>query len=59
MKGVKNQNVCVIVFNKKLRVNIPSAFSAIYGHTTKLNTVIGIRIIKYNFSVDARVLNET
>ena len=30
-----------------------------YGQTTKLITVRGINTIKYNFSVVARVLNET
>ena len=47
------------VFSIKLRVWIQSDFSAIYGPTIKLNTVIGIKIIKYNFSVVARVLKVT
>jgi hypothetical protein len=38
---------------------IQSAFSAIYGPIIKLKTVIGIRITKYNFSVLARLLNDT
>ena len=59
IKGAKNQKVCVMLFWTKLRVWIPSAFNAIYGQTTKLITVIGINTIKYNFSVVARVLNET
>lgn len=59
INGVKNQNVCIIVLNRKFNVTIQSAFNAIYGQTMKLITVIGINIIKYNFSVQARVLKDT
>ena len=59
MKGANNQNVWITVFSIKLRVWIQSDLRAIYGPITKLNTVIGIKIIKYNFSVVARVLKVT
>ena len=38
---------------------MPSAFNAIYGQIIKLKTVIGIKIIKYNFSVVTLVQKDT
>ena len=56
MKLIKNQKVHVNDFSMKFRTLIQSACKAIYGPIMKLKTVIGIRIMKYNFSVLVRVL---
>lgn len=54
-----NQKVPVNDVSIKDRVWIQSACKAIYGPTIKLRTVIGIKMIKYNFSVDVRVPKDT
>jgi hypothetical protein len=59
IKFTKNQKFPVNVFSMKFRTCIQSACNAIYGPITKLSTVIGIKMIKYNFSVVIRVLYDT
>ena len=59
IKVDKNQNVCTTELSIRLIAWIQSAFSAIYGQITKLKTVIGMRIIKYNFSVARFAPKET
>ena len=53
---IKNQKVHVIDFPIKFRTWIQSDCRAMYGHMMKLKTVMGMRMIKYNFSVLVRVL---
>lgn len=59
IKLIKNQKLRLSVVSIKPIATIQSAFNAIYGQITKLKTVIGIRKIKYNFSVLERLLKET
>ena len=59
MNGTKNEKFFERVVSMIPIVWIQSAFRAIYGQITKLNTVIGMSIMKYNFSVDVWVLKET
>lgn len=59
IKVHKNQKVLPSQFCKSERVSIPFAINAIYGPQIKLKTVMGIRTIKYNFSVVALLPKDT
>jgi hypothetical protein len=56
IKLIKNQKVHVIDFSIKFRTWIQFDCKAMYGPMMKLKTVMGIRIMKYSFSVLVRVL---
>jgi hypothetical protein len=56
IKFIKNQNVHVKDFSIKFKTWIQFDCNAIYGPIMKLKTVMGIRMIKYSFSVLVRVL---
>ena len=59
IKSTKNQKFWAIDVLMKVNATIQSALNAMYGHIIKLKTVIGTKIIKYNFSVVVRELKVT
>ena len=56
IKLTRNQKVHVNDFSMKFSTWIQFDCKAMYGPMIKLKTVMGIRIMKYNFSVLVRVL---